>query len=62
MLEKTLPPFASDVLTHLLLIIDYEFIKINDQAEIEMLWEAATTVGFWYLKNHDADQDVQVGN
>lgn len=47
MLEKTLPPFASDVLTHLLLIIDYEFIKINDQAEIEMLWEAATTVGFW---------------
>lgn len=43
----TLPPFPNDVPTQSLLVIDYERIKVDDQAEIERLWEAATTFGFW---------------
>ncbi|KAG2739373.1 Clavaminate synthase-like protein [Suillus brevipes Sb2] len=55
---STLPPFPNDVRTHPLLIIDYELIKVGDVEEINRLWEAATTIGFWYLKNHNADQEV----
>ncbi|KAI0791515.1 Clavaminate synthase-like protein [Irpex lacteus] len=55
----TLPPFPDDVPTHDLLIIDYELIKARDQHEIDRLWEAATKLGFWYLKNHGTDQDVE---
>ncbi|KIK37266.1 hypothetical protein CY34DRAFT_26078 [Suillus luteus UH-Slu-Lm8-n1] len=54
----TLPPFPDDVQTHPLLIIDYELIKAGDREEIDRLWEAATMLGFWYLKNHGADQEV----
>ncbi|KAG2153611.1 uncharacterized protein EDB93DRAFT_1239804 [Suillus bovinus] len=54
----TLPPFPDDVRTHPLLIIDYELIKAGDREEIDRLWEAATTLGFWYLKNHGADQEA----
>ncbi|KAL4063824.1 hypothetical protein J3A83DRAFT_4285270 [Scleroderma citrinum] len=53
------PPFPSDVPTHPLLVIDYVLIKVGDQAEIERLWEAASTVGFWYLKNHGAEKEVE---
>ncbi|KAG2140990.1 hypothetical protein DEU56DRAFT_734600 [Suillus clintonianus] len=55
---STFPPFPDDVQTHPLLIIDYELIKAGDVEEVNRLWEAATTIGFWYLKNHGADQDV----
>lgn len=55
---STLPPFPNDVRTHPLLIIDYELIKAGDVGEVNRLWEAATTIGFWYLKNHGADQEV----
>ncbi|KAG1848549.1 hypothetical protein DFJ58DRAFT_890185 [Suillus subalutaceus] len=55
---STLPPFPNDVRTHPLLIIDYELIKAGDAEEVNRLWEAATTIGFWYLKNHGADQEV----
>lgn len=47
MLGSTLPPFPDDVRTHPLLIIDYELIKVGDVEEINRLWEAATTIGFW---------------
>ncbi|KAF8838707.1 Clavaminate synthase-like protein, partial [Paxillus ammoniavirescens] len=53
-----LPPFPGDVPAHPLLIIDYGLIKAGDPVEIGRLWEAATTIGFWYLKNHDTDQEV----
>ncbi|KIM64713.1 hypothetical protein SCLCIDRAFT_1212770 [Scleroderma citrinum Foug A] len=59
MLGITVPPFPSDIPTHPLLVIDYERITAGDQAEIERLWEAATTFGFWYLKNHVAEQEVE---
>ncbi|KIJ06004.1 hypothetical protein PAXINDRAFT_103550 [Paxillus involutus ATCC 200175] len=55
----TLPPFPTDVPTHPLLIIDFELIKAGDYVESERLWEAATTLGFWYLKNHGADKEVE---
>ncbi|KAF9225086.1 Clavaminate synthase-like protein [Gyrodon lividus] len=54
----TLPPFPTDVPTHPLLVIDFELIKAGDPVEIDRLWEAATTLGFWYLKNHGADKIV----
>ena len=41
------PPFPDDVPTYPLLVIDYELIKNGDENEINRLWEAATTLGFW---------------
>ncbi|PPQ92475.1 hypothetical protein CVT25_010420 [Psilocybe cyanescens] len=52
------PPFPDDVPTHPLLIIDYQLIKNRNAEEIEKLWEAGTKLGFWYLKNHGADELV----
>lgn len=43
----TLPPFPEDVRTHPLLIIDYDLIKAGDTEEVDLLWKAATTIGFW---------------
>ncbi|KAL1712462.1 hypothetical protein EV715DRAFT_259493 [Schizophyllum commune] len=53
------PAFPSDVPTHPLLVVDYARIKAGDKAEIDRLWEAATTLGFWYLKNHGADAEAE---
>ncbi|KAJ3540348.1 hypothetical protein NM688_g6239 [Phlebia brevispora] len=53
-----LPPFPEDVPTHPLLVIDYELLKGGDADEISRLWEAATKLGFWYLKNHGVDKEV----
>ncbi|KAJ7804541.1 hypothetical protein B0H14DRAFT_2883807 [Mycena olivaceomarginata] len=52
------PPFPEDVPTHPLLVIDYELIKAGNKHEIERLWTAGTTLGFWYLKNHGVDEEV----
>ncbi|KAH8112401.1 Clavaminate synthase-like protein [Phellopilus nigrolimitatus] len=54
----TLPPFPDDVPTHPLMIIDFTLIKSGDAQEINKLWKAATEIGFWYLKNHGADHEV----
>ncbi|KAF4611479.1 hypothetical protein D9613_004584 [Agrocybe pediades] len=55
---ETLPPFPDDVPTHPLLVVDYQLIKKKDPSEVDKLWEAATKLGFWYLKNHEADDIV----
>ncbi|KAH9848649.1 Clavaminate synthase-like protein [Lenzites betulinus] len=55
----TFPPFPEDVPTHPLLVIDYQLIKIGNEDEIEKLWKAATELGFWYLKNHGVDEEVE---
>ncbi|KAI0090369.1 hypothetical protein BDY19DRAFT_939884 [Irpex rosettiformis] len=55
----TLPPFPDDVPTHDLLVIDYELVKNGDKGETDRLWEAATRLGFWYLKNHGALEEVE---
>ncbi|KAF7288798.1 Clavaminate synthase-like protein [Mycena chlorophos] len=54
-----LPPFPDDIPTHPLLVIDYALLKAGDPAEVERLWTAATSLGFWYLKNHDSDDEVR---
>ncbi|ETW77509.1 hypothetical protein HETIRDRAFT_436331 [Heterobasidion irregulare TC 32-1] len=52
------PEFPDDVPTVPLLIIDYALIKAGDEKEIDRLWKASTELGFWYLKNHGADDEV----
>lgn len=42
-----LPPFPEDVPTHPLLVVDYELLLEQDDAEIDKLWKAATELGFW---------------
>ncbi|KAJ7721834.1 hypothetical protein DFH07DRAFT_760243 [Mycena maculata] len=55
---NTIAPFPEDIPTHPLLVIDYELIKACDKEESDRLWSAATQLGFWYLKNHNADEEV----
>ncbi|KAJ3552762.1 hypothetical protein NM688_g3980 [Phlebia brevispora] len=52
------PPFPEGIPTHPLLVIDYELLKKGDTEEISRLWGAATTLGFWYLKNHAVNKEV----
>ncbi|OCH93690.1 Clavaminate synthase-like protein [Obba rivulosa] len=52
------PPFPDDVPTAPLLVIDYALIKAGDNNEKDRLWKAATELGFWYLKNHGADEEA----
>ncbi|OCH93542.1 Clavaminate synthase-like protein [Obba rivulosa] len=52
------PPFPTDVPTHPLLVVDYKLIKSGDTDEIDKLWKAATELGFWYLSNHGAEEEV----
>ncbi|EJD06945.1 Clavaminate synthase-like protein [Fomitiporia mediterranea MF3/22] len=54
-----LPPFPDNIKTHPLLVIDYALVKIGSKDEIDRLWEAATHLGFWYLKNHGVDIEVE---
>ncbi|KAF9482462.1 Clavaminate synthase-like protein [Pholiota conissans] len=54
----TFPSFPDDVPTHPLLVVDYELLQKRDPQEINRLWEAATKLGFWYLKNHGTDDLV----
>jgi isopenicillin N synthase-like dioxygenase len=53
------PEFPTNVPTHPLVVVDYELIKNGDEKEMEILWKAATSLGFWYLKNHGAEEDVE---
>ncbi|KAI6157099.1 hypothetical protein BKA82DRAFT_994495 [Pisolithus tinctorius] len=55
----TLPAFPDNVPTHSLPTIDFELLKAGNQVEIDRLWEAAVTLGFWYLKNHGAEHEVK---
>ncbi|KAI9448422.1 Clavaminate synthase-like protein [Lactarius indigo] len=56
--DGTSPPFPDDVPTISLLVIDHALIQARDEHEIDRLWKAATELGFWYLKNHGADAEV----
>jgi hypothetical protein len=47
MSSPALPPFPENILTHPLVVIDYELIKASDKQEIDQLWKAATNLGFW---------------
>lgn len=50
-------PFPESTPTHPLLVIDYAKLTANDAAESARLFHAATTLGFWYLKNHGVDYE-----
>ncbi|KAI0334054.1 Clavaminate synthase-like protein [Cubamyces sp. BRFM 1775] len=54
----TLPSFPSDVPTHSMLVLDFQLLRAGDQDEISKLWHAATHTGFWYLKNHGVEWEV----
>jgi hypothetical protein len=41
------PEFPEDIPTHPLLVVDYSLLVAGDQAEINKLWGAATSLGFW---------------
>ena len=43
----TLPLFPDDVQTHALVVIDFGLIKAGDSNEIDRLWDAGTSLGFW---------------
>ncbi|KAI0323041.1 Clavaminate synthase-like protein [Amylostereum chailletii] len=58
MSDASLPPFPDDVPTVPLLVVDYALIKQRDQLETDRLWKAATELGFWYLKNHGAEEET----
>ncbi|KAJ6512521.1 Clavaminate synthase-like protein [Mycena sanguinolenta] len=53
-----IPPFPDNIPTHPLLVINYEHIKAGDKDEIERLWTAGKTLGFWYLKNYGIEEEV----
>ncbi|KAH9065125.1 Clavaminate synthase-like protein [Lactarius deliciosus] len=56
--HATPPPFPDDVPTVPLLVIDYALLQAGVEHEIDRLWKAATELGFWYLKNHGTDAEV----
>ncbi|GAA5967049.1 hypothetical protein JCM11641_000423 [Rhodosporidiobolus odoratus] len=43
--------FPADVECHPLLVVDFEKIAAGDEAEVNTLYKACTTIGFFYLKN-----------
>ncbi|EPQ57829.1 Clavaminate synthase-like protein [Gloeophyllum trabeum ATCC 11539] len=47
-----IPPFPDDIPTEQLSIIDYQLLLAGEPSEIEKLYHAAATQGFWYVKNH----------
>ncbi|TBU40924.1 Clavaminate synthase-like protein [Dichomitus squalens] len=55
----TFPPFPENIPTHPLIVVDYHLIQAGKDGEISKLWKAATELGFWYLKNHGMDEDVE---
>ncbi|KAI0778816.1 Clavaminate synthase-like protein [Trametes elegans] len=52
------PSFPSDVPTHPLLVVDYKLLVAGDHAELAKLWNAATHLGFWYLRNHGVEWEA----
>ncbi|KIP11665.1 hypothetical protein PHLGIDRAFT_99067 [Phlebiopsis gigantea 11061_1 CR5-6] len=54
----SLAPFPDDLPTHSLLVVDYALVRANDKSELDKLWNAATQLGFWYLKNHNLHDEV----
>ncbi|KAL0954197.1 hypothetical protein HGRIS_005325 [Hohenbuehelia grisea] len=52
------PPFPDDIPTHPLIVVDYARIVAGDEAEVDKLWDAATNLGFWYLKNHGVEVEA----
>ncbi|BGP14511.1 hypothetical protein JCM10213_000385 [Rhodosporidiobolus nylandii] len=43
--------FPEDLECHPLLVVDYAKVAAGDEAEVDILYKACTTIGFFYLKN-----------
>jgi len=43
-------PFPDDIPAHPLLVVDYLKIAAGDEAEVDTLFKACSTLGFFYLK------------
>ncbi|KAI0673809.1 Clavaminate synthase-like protein [Trametes maxima] len=54
----TSPSFPTDVPTHSLVVVDYRLLEAGDHDEIAKLWHAATHLGFWYMRNHGVEWEV----
>jgi isopenicillin N synthase-like dioxygenase len=59
MASLSVPLFPNDVPTASVSVVDYKLLRAGDEKEIEKLWVAATEGGFWYVKNHDSQQEVK---
>ncbi|KIK64403.1 hypothetical protein GYMLUDRAFT_983361 [Collybiopsis luxurians FD-317 M1] len=55
----TIPEFPTDIPIQTLSVIDYVRLKNGDEREVEALWQAATSIGFWYLMNHGAEKYLE---
>ncbi|CAA7262121.1 unnamed protein product [Cyclocybe aegerita] len=53
------PPFPEGLAVQDLLVVDYELLKAGDKSQANILWEAATTLGFWYLRNSPSEPFVE---
>lgn len=50
-------PYPEDVPTHPLLIVDYLAVEAGDEAAIDVLFKACSTLGFFYLANTELDAE-----
>ncbi|KAJ3506211.1 hypothetical protein NLJ89_g6994 [Agrocybe chaxingu] len=53
------PPFSEGLPVQDLLVVDYELLKAGDKSQADILWQAATTLGFWYLRNSPSEPFVE---
>ncbi|KAM0756384.1 Clavaminate synthase-like protein [Meredithblackwellia eburnea MCA 4105] len=56
---KTWPPkpFPTDLECHPLLIVDYSEIMNGSKEELDKLYKACTSIGFFYLSNHGIESE-----
>lgn len=48
--------FPADLECHPLLVVDYAKVSAGDEHEIDTLYDACSTLGFFYLKNHPVEE------
>lgn len=51
----TIPPFPSDIPVANILSVDLDLLAAGDEHERNLVYEAATGYGFFYLRNHHVD-------
>ncbi|GAA6037238.1 hypothetical protein JCM8097_008637 [Rhodosporidiobolus ruineniae] len=51
--------FPEDLECHPLLVVDFAKVAAGDQAEVDTLYKACTTIGFFYLKNHGVEEQTE---
>ncbi|GAA5829462.1 hypothetical protein JCM11251_005060 [Rhodosporidiobolus azoricus] len=51
--------FPEDLKCHPLLVVDFAKVAAGDEAEIDTLYKACTTIGFFYLKNFGFEDVIE---